>query len=148
MNREIKFRGKAISTGIWVYGDLVRDMSFHPDRSPEACAICWGNDYCPVDSSTVGQFTGLHDKNEAEIYEGDMVCCYDNAANDTSWGLDKKHIGEMVFLDGGFVLKCFTGNKKAGGNTDSFYSEYVYLDKWMNAENTEVIGHVYQNNTQ
>jgi len=71
--REIKFRAKVKSSGDWIIGDLVRGMSFHPDRDKEDCVICQDNDYAIVDEKTVGQFTGLQDKNEVEVWEGDRV---------------------------------------------------------------------------
>lgn len=71
MNRQIKFRGKEIRTGEWLYGDLV-----HSQDGKRCAILAIGKDSydeCEVDPETVGQFTGMHDSGWHEIYEGDIV---------------------------------------------------------------------------
>lgn len=67
MEREIKFRGKRIDNGEWVYGDLFRHH--------EEDKLCWyvGGMENEVDPKTVGQYMNIEDFNGLGYYEGDIV---------------------------------------------------------------------------
>lgn len=121
--RQIKFRGKR-KDGVWVYGDL---MHLEKDFKPLIKIIDWSTKDQEVDPDTVGQFTGLTDKNGKEIYEGNIIEDKNGIGVimwfQTSWGVASYAHG----YDG---LKSYTA-------VDSFYCNEV--KEWA------VIGNIHDN---
>lgn len=70
MNREILFRGKRVDSSEWFEGSYwlsrsaVRETTYITDG--------YGNLFCVI-PETVGQYTGLNDKNNVKIFDGDIV---------------------------------------------------------------------------
>jgi uncharacterized phage protein (TIGR01671 family) len=102
MQREIKFRGKRVNNGEWVYGyygyKVESGKAFIIVETINVNCDSYFTDY-EVDSETVGQYTGLHDKadGETELFEHDIVEFVYK---------DKTYIGVVKFEAGTFILAC------------------------------------------
>ena len=132
--REIKFRGKE-RTGEWITGGFVQKtgtphiMAHIVDRGvDEWRAIA-------VLPDTVGQFTGLRDRNGVEIYEGDVL--FANERHDAEYGKCTVHIGEYLDAEGPEDSPMCTGvymHLEKGGDV-SIASEHM--------EYFQVIGNIH-----
>lgn len=95
--REIIFRGKRIDNGKWVYGDLAH----FPDKiniDPHEHGQPWRG-YAVI-PETVGQYTGITDKNGKRIFEGDII----------STDIARPYL-IVEFRDGCFMFNCNDGGE-------------------------------------
>lgn len=123
--REIKFRGKRLDNGEWLYGSLVilngRYFIFDDANRHE------------VDPATVGEFTGLKDRNGKEVYEGDIIR-FSNPYLIISQG--KQSFGMVKYYDAlaGFALY--------NSSEDKFPMEC----DWLKIDgSTKVFGNIHDN---
>lgn len=131
--REILFRGKAINrhegrvyrtkykNGDWVYGLLEKQYGKRFEL-PAEMRNTDGVSGIDVDYKTIGQFTGLYDKNGQRIFEGDIVRCKNYH------GTVEGYIGYSK--SGVYFLYCISG----------YSDEYLF-----NCTDIEIIGNIYDN---
>lgn len=102
MKREIFFRGKR-KNGQWVYGSLVVSENTDPAIYYEVGkGVVKQLDWCYVNPDTVGQYTGLKDKNGKKIFEGDIVHIKGDGYGGAKIGKDYYRV--VTFHDGTFCL--------------------------------------------
>ena len=131
--RKIKFRGKTLD-GRWIYGDLwhrpyakdcVTIVSFMEDTGTTG-----GLEVIP---ETVGQYTGLEDMNDVEIYEGDIV-----AFEDSDGGYEYQDLVMNTGIVEYGELRFYFTNRVAVEMGDFYIKD-------GRCDDIEVIGNIYDN---
>ena len=135
---EILFRAKAINrdkyyhktkykNGDWVYGLVTRLYDERFENLPAEMTNTGGVSGIDVDYKTIGQFTGLTDKNGQKIFEGDVVKCVSK--------LDYANM-IVIFEDGEFrMVKCEDYKTYTTGN--GYFSVRCF--------HKEIIGNIHDN---
>lgn len=136
MAREIKFRGKT-DNGNWLVGEII-SLNSHKyiapndgdwfdfiEWVPENVFHAPDSDKYEVEENTIGQYTGLHDKNGKEIYEGDIVHL-------DTWKPDAMQI---AFIEGAFCLADANGH----------YLGDIHYIHHAEVEQCTVIGNIHDN---
>jgi len=124
--REILFRGKRLDNGEWRQGFLFKIWG--------KAFILWGTtngipNMTEVDPETVGQYTGIHDRNGKPIFEGDLI----------KTDLERPY-NIVVFRNGCFLLNCNDGGEDYVDTIENLSSPDVAQDSYW-----EVIGNIYDN---
>ena len=135
--REILFRGIWVhGNKEWIEGDLVRDSEGKPHIVDTKYAVYWGGesifvceDECEVIPETVGQYTGLTDKNGKKIFEGDII----------STDIKRPYL-IVEFRDGCFMFNCNDGG-------EDYYDIMLPICKEAHTEYEygEIIGNIHDN---
>lgn len=126
--REILFRGKSVISGHWIYGmfcDEDYDSSVPCIVPHDSCYVELSE--WEVDRNTVGQYTGIDDRNGKKIFEGDIV----NFTRTNALGYTNRRIGEVRYYD---KLPIFYIMATTGDAWD-----------WVECNDIEVIGNIHGN---
>ena len=152
--REILFRGKRTDCEAWVEGDLIQafrgnQLSSCSIMPNTPTAYCW-----KVDPKTVGQYTGLTDKNGVRIFEGDIVKIVDFQMGCVvyecgAFGIAVKPYIDWNYLDSEIAEITGCNNSPDFCRNDNFISLWELMWNYNQEENScdvvQVIGNIHDN---
>jgi len=124
MKIEILFRGKRTDNGEWAYGNLIDSDSIIGEIVDFDEEYFIPEFWYKVEHETVGQFTGLTDKNGAKIFDGDIVRFYDDSEDELTNG--------VVVFNADFCSFCVSMKG---------HEDVMLMAQWQ----YEVIGNIYDN---
>lgn len=133
--REILFRAKRLSDGVWVEGDLSRCVvvgETHIRRIEGNLSTTTHK----VDTETVCQYTGLTDKNGRKIFEGDIV-------KGVAYSID--FVGYIAWIDAiaGFGVRYFNKHREPTAWENSSILKAIQRWKQPNEFQAEIIGNIF-----
>lgn len=112
MTREILFRGKRVDNGQWVEGYYVKDPKGLSRIYYKPFDESSSNTYHFVIPESVGQFTGLTDKNGNKIFEGDLICVCDNKNGFLKVEFKNQYVGGWVLTHPEVIHELSLGARK------------------------------------
>ena len=143
--REIKFRAKRLDNREWICGDLHLHSPFPHIHSTRG-------DKAKINTNTIGQFTGLRDKNGKEIYEGDVLFVreWQNLAFSMFTHEDREQLSledckGKIMQEGQKVVYFEEGSMCAGDFYMCTLSDKVDQRHRFPIFEVEVIGNIYDN---